>query len=524
MAEVCGEQCAAIVLSGTGSDGSYGVRAVREAGGLTIAQDPESSKYTGMPISALQTGCVDLTLSPSEIGAYLGKIVAQSRDTKPMPKLQRKPHALLDLFEVLTARTGVAFRDYKTSNINRRISRRMLALGIADYDTYVEICRRDLAEVDALYKDLMISVTRFFRDPQSFEALKQHVIDLLQTYDAADPRVIRVWVSGCATGEEAYSIAILLLEAMGGIETVAPRRLQVFATDIDQQALDVARRGEYPISATSDIPEDILERYFQVRSESIEVKKSLRAFVLFSRHNVSQDPPFTNLDCISIRNLLIYFSGALQDKVLARVGYGLIPGGLLFLGASETIGSMKDVFAATQNSGCIFRKRAMTRKPALQAFIDETTNAVSRSQVPTRPVVETLQGKASTRQFDSLIRILAPNGFLASSSGAILRIIGDISVATALTERSGLQVDLKILLPGLRSEAVSLINVALRSREIRHGQWHPLPHATDQQVRLTCYPIPVVGEADVDGGSVVLIAVNTRIEETAGGREREPRS
>ncbi|GLP86034.1 CheR family methyltransferase [Tritonibacter mobilis] len=524
MAEEYGENCAAIVLSGTGSDGSYGVRAIREVGGITIAQDPDSSKYSGMPSSALQTGCVDLTLLPSEIGEHLGKILSRPRDFTELQELHHKPHKLSDLFQILTARTGVDFREYKASTINRRIARRMLALGFSEYNAYVDFCRRDLAEVDALYKDLMISVTRFFRDPQQFEALKSNIEAMVSKMDASDQRTVRVWVSGCATGEEAYSVAILFLEAMGGLEKVAQRRLQVFATDIDQQALDVARRGEYPISAVSDIPDELVDRYFVERTETIEVKKALRAFVLFSRHNVIQDPPFTNLDCISLRNLLIYFNGTLQDKVLARVGYALVPDGLLFLGAAETVGSMENIFEPTTPSDRIYRKRAMTRKPALQSFLEETSPRPAQEQTSVRFLSDKNRHHGSTRQFDSLIRVLAPNGFLASSTGAILRIIGDISYVTALTESSGLQVDLKILIPSLRSEASSLINVALRSRGVRSGQWHPLPRSDHEQVRLTCYPIAAPSDGDGDGASVVLIAVETRIkeEQTASPEHLDP--
>ncbi len=514
MAEEYGEDCAAIILSGTGSDGSYGVRAIREVGGITIAQDPESSKYSGMPASALQTGCVDLTLSASEIGTHLGNILSQPRDFTALQELHRKPHKLSDLFQILSARTGVDFREYKATTINRRIARRMLALGFSEYNAYVDFCRRDLAEVDALYKDLMISVTRFFRDAKQFEALREQVRDLVDRMDVTDQRTIRVWVAGCATGEEAYSVAILFLEAMGGIEKVAQRRLQVFATDIDQQALDQARRGEYPISATSDIPDELLDRYFIVRSESIEVRKALRAFVLFSRHNIIQDPPFTNLDCVSLRNLLIYFNGTLQDKVLARVGYSLIPKGLLFLGAAETVGGMDNLFDPSSHTDRIYRKRVMVRKPAVQEFLNDASSEKETSSAPLRFMVDKDHGRVSGRQFDSLIRVLAPNGFLASNSGAILRIIGDISFVTSLTERSGLQVDLKILIPELRSEASSLINVALRSRGVRSGQWHALAHSDHEQVRLTCYPI-ATGNSESDGSSVVLFSIETRIKEQA---------
>ncbi len=517
MANEYGEKCVAIVLSGTGSDGSYGVRAIREVGGITIAQDPESSKYTGMPASALQTGCIDLTLSSGEIGQHLGKILTQPRDFSALQELHRKPHKLGDLFQILSARTGVDFREYKASSINRRIARRMLALGFAEYNAYVDFCRRDLAEVDALYKDLMISVTRFFRDPQQFQTLRDQIFDLVGRLDVTDQRTLRVWVAGCATGEEAYSVAILFIEALGGIEKVAQRRLQVFATDIDQQALDIARRGEYPISAVSDIPDDLLDRYFVVRADTIEVRKSLRAFVLFSRHNIIQDPPFTNLDCISLRNLLIYFSGPLQDKVLARVGYALLPRGLLFLGAAETIGSLDNIFDTLNSMDRVYRKRLMTRKPVVQDFLSSVGTARNSVASPMRLVASKETNRGSARQFDSLIRVLAPNGFLASNTGAILRIIGDISFVTSLTEATGLQVDLKILIPDLRGEASSLINVALRSRSIRSGQWHLLPRSGHEEVRLTCYPIVTGAEGESDSTGVVLIAVETRIREEQVG-------
>ena len=514
MAEECGENCAAIILSGTGSDGSYGVRAIREVGGITIAQDPESSKYSGMPASALQTGCVDLTLRPREIGEHLGKILSRPRDFTELQELHQKPNHLSDLFQILTARTGVDFREYKASTINRRIARRMLALGFSEYNAYVDFCRSDLAEVDALYKDLMISVTRFFRDPQQFDALKADIQKLVAKLESSsDQRTVRVWVSGCATGEEAYSVAILFLEAMGGLEKVSQRRLQVFATDIDQHALDVARRGEYPISAINDIPEELVDRYFVERTDTIEVKKALRAFVLFSRHNVIQDPPFTKLDCVCLRNLLIYFNGPLQDKVLARIGYALVPDGLLFLGAAETVGGMETIFEPTSTSDRIYRKRLVTRKIDLQPFLEAGAARRSAEQAALPRRADNNQHHSTARKFDNLIRVLAPNGFLASATGAILRVIGDISFVTALTENSGLQVDLKILLPELRSEASSLINVALRSRGVRSGQWHPLPRSKHEQVRLTCYPIVSAPDGELDGNSIVLIGVESRIKE-----------
>ncbi|MEL7184079.1 MAG: chemotaxis protein CheB, partial [Pseudomonadota bacterium] len=257
LAQEMGERCVGVVLSGTGSDGSYGVQAIREAGGITIAQDVGTAKYDGMPASAVETGCVDLQLSPQQIGQHLAKIMSAPRDLDRFRRLNDEPTPLSDLMHILLARTGVDFRDYKENTVNRRIARRMTALGIESYDQYVEHCRASSDEVDALHKDLLISVTRFFRDYEQFEMLGD-VLRAMADRKGEDP--IRVWVAGCATGEEAYSIAILTAEALGGPAALARARVQIFATDIDARALEVGRAGIYPMTALGDVPEAYVEK------------------------------------------------------------------------------------------------------------------------------------------------------------------------------------------------------------------------------------------------------------------------
>ncbi|MEO0390129.1 MAG: chemotaxis protein CheB, partial [Pseudomonadota bacterium] len=445
-----------IVLSGTGSDGSYGVQAIREAGGITIAQDAATAKYDGMPSSAIETGCIDLTLTPEQIGQHLERILATPRDFNALRHLNDKPNPLSELLQILHARTRVDFHDYKENTLNRRISRRMVALTIDDYHDYVAYCRSNVDEVDALFRDLLISVTRFFRDAPQFEQLKIQIERLVRRHNTGQ---IRVWVGGCATGEEAYSISILIAEAMGGLDHLDKGRLQVFATDIDERALDIARRGVYPITAAHDIPGAYLDRYFTVNGTKLEVAPELRAVTLFSKHNIFHDPPFINVDLMTLRNVLIYFNAALQERVLARAHYALAPGGMLFLGTSETVGALNVHFEVMDGADKIYGKRGTGRA----APISMPTLASTGGPAPgaARP---TAAPGPDTRMFDALAKSVAPNGFIATRNSDIVRVLGDISSMLELTEDTALSLNTRILRGGLGMEASSLISIALKNR------------------------------------------------------------
>ncbi|GAB5432901.1 MAG: hypothetical protein EpisKO_22710 [Epibacterium sp.] len=500
LADECGERCVGIVLSGTGSDGSYGIRAIREAGGVTIAQEIGTAKYEGMPSSAVHTGCIDLTMSPDMIGQQLDSILANPRDFSELRGFTGNPSGLLDLYHILFARTGVDFREYKETTINRRIARRMVAQGIDVYEDYVEFCRENATEVDALYKDMMISVTRFFRDHAQFNQLTKVIQGLV---DDNRDRQIRVWVAGSATGEEAYSLAILFAEAMGGLKAISKERIQIFATDIDTEALEVARRGIYPLSAANDVPRQYVETYMNLEGDALEVNKHLRSVVLFSRHNLIQDPPFINMDMISLRNLLIYFGASLQEKVLSRMAYALVPNGKLFLGSSETVGSMHGHFETYSLPDKIYSKRG------LRQSVQATANFLPLTALHRGPLA---QSRASTPpqtfdMFDALIRTLAPNGFIATQDHVIIRIIGDISSATELNESSALpRMSTKILKSELRAEAASLITLCLRSKSTRSGRWHDVEGSDLIQLRMTCFPLLMDGE----GEDHVLFSIEER--------------
>jgi chemotaxis protein methyltransferase CheR/two-component system CheB/CheR fusion protein len=379
-------------------------------------------------------------------------------------------------------RTQVDFREYKENTIQRRINRRMVALGIDDYDEYVDFCRTSEAEVEALHRDLLISVTRFFRDPEQFEQLNEVIKTIVEE---RDDRQIRVWVAGCATGEEAYSIAILLAEALGGPEKLKKANVQIFASDIDERALEVGRRGLYLASAAADIPPHLFDRYFERSGGNIQVIPAIRNLVLFSRHNVAQDPPFINVDLVSLRNILIYFNSGLQERVLRRVHYALNHSGSLFLGTSEAIGMMQAYFKPRTGTDKVFAKRTSKKTPNLH--FGSPSGGYTLSNETRKDSKERLI--KDDNLFDALARSVAPNGFIVTKSDQIVRIIGDISNVVHLSENSALNMSTRILRPGLRDEASSLISVTLKMKEARSGRWHPMDDPQKGSVRLRAFPI-----------------------------------
>lgn len=504
IAAECGDRGLGIVLSGTGSDGSYGIQAIREVGGITIAQDPATAKYDGMPSSAIQTGCVDLHMSPEQIGTHLEKILASPRDLEGLRGLQGQPNPLSELFGILLARTQVDFADYKENTVNRRIARRMTVLDIDDYDGYVDYCRSNVSEVDALHRYLLISVTRFFRDPEQFKDLESELRISLKKRNGAP---IRIWVVGCATGEEAYSIAVTVAHILGGIHMMAEHNVQIFATDIDQNAIEVARRGVYPISAAQDIPANYINEYFIMGDSEIKVRPELRAVTLFSHHNIFQDPPFINVDLVSIRNLLIYFNLALQERVLSRLHYAMASGAMLFLGTSETVGEMGVFFEARQGADKIFVKRRgisgdLSIDPNKRMFPRPQRISASRKT----PASEEEERALSDM---SLANVVAPNGVICTRNGNIIEVLGDVSSFMEIRAGASTALSVKMLIEPLRAEVSSLIAVAVRSQSKRTGRWHSVSLSVGNRIRLQVFPYSSTKRGEMH----CLVAIDTKFEE-----------
>ncbi|MEQ6249335.1 chemotaxis protein CheB [Sulfitobacter sp. HNIBRBA3233] len=482
LADEHGEKTVAIILSGTGSDGSYGVQAVREAGGITIAQDNESAKYDGMPHNAVQTGCIDLILPPGDIGTHLQKILSSPRDFGEFRRGELSESPLSDLLQILLARTRVDFRDYKQATINRRIERRMVALGIRTQEEYTQFCRANPTALDALFKDLLISVTRFFRDKDEFEELAGL---LPQLVDAREGGPLRVWIAGCATGEEAYSIAMLLSEAMGGQNVNLKTRVQIFATDIDKDALQVARRGVYSVSSLNEIPKALADKYLIRQTDGVRVVDSLRNAILFSDHNVCQDPPFQKIDLLCCRNLLIYFGNSLQHRVMSRFHYSLASDGLLFLGTAESVAGADDMFTPERQAAHIFRKRTL-RGQSRTNFSGKQKNTISAPRA-----IETDRTAKSTDRhlFEALASSLGEDSILVTEDFAIARVYGNISQYIEIKASSSLKMHLDLLRSPLREEARSLVTIAMRNNAHRSGVRHLLSEGDVSETRIDVYPI-----------------------------------
>jgi two-component system, chemotaxis family, CheB/CheR fusion protein len=353
LADALGVDAIGVVLSGTGTDGAAGIRRIKERGGITVAQSPEEAEYDGMPVSAIATGQVDLVLPASRIAAELLRL-----RQLPSPLGVDSPPAdteaeLAQVFAILRGRGGHDFSQYKRSTVLRRLERRLRFNGAAALGEYVPILRASAAETGALVRDLLISVSSFFRDAGAFAALAKTVPGLFEGKGADD--AIRVWVVGCATGEEAYSIAMLLHEHAATLED--PPRIQVFATDIDEKGYAWGREALYPASAVAEIPPDRRSRFFTPEAGGYRIRKSLREGVLFAVHNVLQDPPFSRLDLISCRNLLIYLQPSAQAQAIETFHYALRPEGILFLGSAESVGDGAG-FLPVSGKNRVFRRDA----------------------------------------------------------------------------------------------------------------------------------------------------------------------
>jgi two-component system CheB/CheR fusion protein len=354
-----------IILSGEGTDGTLGFQAMKAEGGVTFAQDEKSAKHDSMPRSAVHDGGVDYVLPPPEIARELMRLNSHPYAAIAVPTTTTtgSGEAIQQLLALLRAQTEVDFTHYKRSTIHRRIQRRMALRGLERIEDYLKLVRDDKSELDNLYQDLLIRVTQFFRDAESYEVLKQKVFpELADKHKNGDS--IRVWVAGCSTGEEVYSLAISLLEYLGPLPDAIP--IKILATDLNENALERARAGLYIDNIVVDVSPERLRRYFNRVDSHYQISKSVRDLCVFSRHNLSVDPPFSRLDLVSCRNLLIYLDNALQRRVLPVLHYALKPDGFLFLGSSENVGPFNDMFTSVDPKHRIFRRAAVAGQMPLE--------------------------------------------------------------------------------------------------------------------------------------------------------------
>ncbi len=357
-----GARSAAIILSGMGSDGTLGLRAIKDAGGIVLVQDPASAKFDGMPRSAIDAGLADVVAAAEDLPARLIVALQRNGGVTNVAVDKHAQNALDKVLILLRARTGQDFSYYKKNTLYRRIERRMALHQIERIDTYARYLRENSQELDLLFKELLIGVTNFFRDPPAWTVLISRILPELLTAHP-EGRALRAWVAGCSTGEEAYSLAIAFREAMERTQPQARFTLQIFATDLDADAIEKARLGFYPKNIAADVSPQGLAHYFVEADGGYRVSREIRELVTFAPQNVIMDPPFTKLDILCCRNLLIYLDPELQKKLLPLFHYSLNPGGVLFLGSAETTASFVDLFTAIDGKQRLYRRIGATLPP-----------------------------------------------------------------------------------------------------------------------------------------------------------------
>lgn len=468
------ERAIGIVLSGTGSDGTLGVRAIKGEGGMVMAQSPASCEFDGMPRSALATGLVDYELPPAEMAAQLMAYTAHIFGRLPHHISTAEPlseSALKKIFVLLRTHTGHDFSQYKPSTIYRRIERRMAVHQIDGIDGYVKYLQQAPEEVQALFNDLLIGVTNFFRDPEVFAAFEEKVIPKLFEGKPVGAAV-RVWCTGCSTGEEAYSIAILLQERLTTLR--ASYKVQVFATDIDSRAIATARTGVYPASIADDITPERLARFFTLEPDgsAYRVHKGIRDLLVFSEHDIIKDPPFSKLDLISCRNLMIYLGAELQKKLISLFHYALQPSGILFLGTSETAGEQGDLFAVLDRKAKIYQRKEDfqgAQRAALGRFLPplverELTLAAGKTALPPK-----LSLRELTEQ--NLLQHVATVAALVNGNGDILYLHGRTGMYLEPAPGvAGIYNILKMAREGLRRDLTVALHKAATSQGTVHVQ------------------------------------------------------
>ena len=464
-------ECAiCIVLSGTGSDGTMGARAVKGAGGMAMVQDPASTEYDGMPRSLINTGLADYVLRPAEMPAQLINYVAHSfgKLSRPIPAPAADGEApLATIFRLIQSQTGHDFSQYKLNTIDRCVHRRMAVHQIQELDEYSRYLEQCPADVEALFHDLLIGVTSFFRDAEAFEALEKQVVPRLFAGKAAGS-LIRVWAPGCSSGEEAFSIAILLQERSEALKQSF--KLQVFATDIDRAVIERARAGLYPASIAADISPERLARFFVKEPDgtSFRISKSIRDLVIFSEQDLIKDPPFSKLDLISCRNLLIYMGGELQKKLMPLFHYALNQGGMLFLGSSETVGDFGDLFATEDRKFKLYVRKEVAYTVHHREFIPphlgERSGSMPLGKTPPKgstPSVREMTERAMLQQF-------APAGALVNDRGDILYLHGRTGRFLEPSQGEAAMNILKMAREGLRPALTTTLHQAVANKEPAH--------------------------------------------------------
>ena len=506
LADAHGPRAVSVVLSGTGANGSMGLKRVKEMGGVTYVQNPREAEFNEMPRNAIATELIDQVLPVAEIPAHL-IAYRDSLGTVEMPAENenwsgQQQQALRDVFTHLRLRTGHDFSNYKRATLMRRIERRMSVRGLPDLPGYAAYLQQNRDESHSLLKDLLISVTNFFRDKKPFAALEQDVLPAIFHHKKENSEV-RIWVAGCATGEEAYSLAMLVAERTWGV--LGAPKVQIFATDIDETAIAVAREGLYTLNDAADVSPERLQRFFTKVGDSYRVVREIREMVLFANHNFLKDPPFSRLDLVACRNVLIYLNRTAQERVMDTFHFALKPGGFLFLGSAESVDGVSDLFATVSRENHLYRAREveMRRYP-----IPESVPALQLQQPVPLQLTDAGSPPANRPSLGDLHHQLlehyAPPSLVVNQDYDILHMSEKAGRFLAFSGGEPTQNLLRLIQPELRLELRSVLYQAVQRQtpmEARHLPWT----RDGEQQFVTIHVRPVTQESDTAKGFMLVI-------------------
>ncbi len=503
-----GEKAICIILSGMASDGTAGLKTVKSELGMVMVQDPKSAKFDGMPTSAIKTGLADYMLPPEDMPEQLIKYTSQKVRgflTETSIDDGKIPDTFQKIFILLRTHTGHDFSLYKKNTIYRRIERRMSICQLDNISDYIRLLQENPAEIENLFKELLIGVTNFFRDTESFEKLKTILLELVK--NKPDNGHVRIWVPGCYTGEEAYSVAIILRECMNEVKKYL--NVQIFATDLDSSAIEKARIGSYS-GIESDVDKERLIRFFSHDGNLYHIRKEIREMMIFAPQSIIKDPPFTKLDLISCRNLLIYLSNDLQKKMIPLFHYSLLPGGILFLGSSETIGGFVDLFSMLDKKWKIYKRRESIY--SAQPFIEFP---ISRTIGKTNEIImEKNEIKNITQIAEKIIlQSYSPNCVIITENGDIVYIHGRTGKYLELTNGAAKMNIFEMAREGLQQELPALIRKVLSSKKSITVEGIKVKNnGSTQLINITVQPVKEPASMQ---GSMLIIFEDVKTQKTA---------
>ena len=530
LAQDCGPRAVAVVLSGSGSDGSRGIRDVHDGGGLVIVQDADSAQFSGMPRTALEAGVADFVLAPAQMARVLETHVRTSGTFRMLAARNAPPRtartaAFTDVYRLLEQEFGIDFTHYKPSTVTRRIERRLRLAAIDDIQQYIVHLRSERAELDTLYRDLLIGVTRFFRNEEAFEILEHQVLPEL-VRNASPHKPVRVWVAGCATGEEAYSIAILLHELTAGL---SDRSFKIFATDVHRGSLELAGRAFFSAESLANVSPERKERYFTRSGASYQLVPELRQSIVFAPHNVIRDAPFTRVDLVSCRNMLIYLQPTVQQKVLNQFHFALNRGGVMFLGPSESPGALIKDFETIDPHWRLYRKHSDVRTPVDPRLQPRFAEPRTVPPGPTPPVARSSMSHLLAT-YDVLLADYMPKSLLVNDRGELVHAFAGASKYLKPRDgRQGLdivdQVDEQLrplLATGLRRALASATPIAFRNVAVRLDDAPQTLDVTLRKIspRNTEVPHVLISFATVDGAPEGSVLPTTEIDVSQLSRDQ----